>query len=110
MLNLSGQIATLNQAGEQVGGLYDWAINVVMNYTVKDGIKIFKPVKHIEAQSYWLLKKIKSNKFGVSFFTVQGGQLVLMDAGEVVIDLPDLITLDQRLYAPVEARWMGVKY
>lgn len=110
MLSLSGQIATLNQNNKQVGGLYDWSAHVVMNYTVKDGIKVFKPVKHIEAQSYWILEKIKSNEFDAEFFVVQGGQLILIDKGDVVIDLPDVTTINQRLYAPIEVRWIGVKY
>lgn len=110
MLNLSGQIATLNQNSRQIGGLYDWQTNVVMNYTTKDGVKEFKPVKRIEAQSYWILEKIKSNEFDAEFFMVQGGQLILIDKGNVVIDLPDTQTLDRRLYAPIEVRWLSVTY
>ncbi len=108
MLNLSGQVVVLNQNGEQVGGLFDWSTNVVMNYTTKDGSREYKPTKHIDAQSYWLLEHLDSNEFDAEFFVVQGGQLLLIDKGNVVIDFPDLVTLDQRLYAPIEVRWLGV--
>jgi hypothetical protein len=105
MLSLNGQIATLNQ-GKQVGGLYDWSTNVILNYTSKDGTKVYQPVKKISALSYWLLNKIKSNEFYVEFFSIQLDKLILMDSGYVVIDFPDLNTLDKHLYAPIEVKWL----
>ncbi len=106
MLSQSGQIAVLYQDKKQIGGLRDWDCRVVMNYTTKDGVKEYKPIKHIDAQSYWILEPIQSNEFDAEFYQVLNNDLVLMDSGKVVIDFPDLRTLDQRLYAPIDVRWL----
>jgi len=107
MLNQSGQIAVLYQKEKQVGGLRDWDCRVVLNYTTKDGVKIYNPVKHIDAQSYWILELIKDNVFNAEFYQVLNNDLILMDAGRVAIDLPDVRTVDQRLYAPIDVRWVS---
>ena len=111
MFNLSGQIVTLNQDGKQVGGLYDWEAYLVLNFTTKDGFKEYKPVKRIEARSYWLIEPISENTFDAEFYSVISNELVLTDAGKVYIELPDVRTLDRRLYAPISARWVrGIEY
>ena len=107
MLDLQSQIATLKQNGKQVGGLYDSEIRVILQYTTVDGMKEYKPVKKITSLSYWLLEPIQSNEFDAEFFTVNSNMLVTVDAGKVVIDFPDLRTLDRRLYAPIDVRWLG---
>uniref|UniRef100_A0A6M3L8B7 Uncharacterized protein n=1 Tax=viral metagenome TaxID=1070528 RepID=A0A6M3L8B7_9ZZZZ len=110
MFDLTAQVATLNQDGKQVGGLFDCEIRVILQYTTVDGMKEYKPVKKIVALSYWLLEPIQSNEFDAEFFAVNSNQLVSIDAGRVVIDFPDLRTLDRRLYAPIEVRWVGCEY
>ena len=110
MLDLTSQIATLNQNGKQVGGLYDSEIRVILQYTTVDGMKEYKSLKRITALSYWLLVPIQNNEFDAEFFTVQSNQLVLIDAGKVRINFPDVSTLNQRLYAPIDVRWVGVEY
>ena len=107
MLDLTSQIATLNQNGKQVGGLYDSEIRVILQYSTKDGMKEYKPLKRITSLSYWLLVPIQDNEFDAEFFTVQSNQLVLIDAGKVQINFPDVMTLNQRLYAPIDVRWLG---
>jgi len=107
MLDLSGEIGVLRQHGKQVAGLYSWEIRLILQYTTVDGMKEYKPVKKITALSYWLLEPIQDNEFDAEFFTVQSNQLVLIDAGKVVIDFPDVRTLDQRLYAPIDVRWIS---
>ena len=107
MFDIQSQIATLKQNGKQVGGLYDSEIRVILQYTTIDGMKIYKPVKKITALSYWLLEPISSNEFDAEFFTVNSNQLVTVDAGRVVIDFPDLRTLDRRLYAPIDVKWLS---
>jgi len=110
MFDLTSQIATLKQDGKQVGGLYDSEIRVILQYTTVNGWKEYKPLKKITAMSYWLLEPIQSNEFDAEFFTEKSNQLVAVDAGKVVIDLPDLRTLDRRLYAPVNVQWVGYEY
>ena len=107
MLDLTSQIATLNQNGKQVGGLYDSEIRVILQYSTKDGMKEYKPLKRITSMSYWLLEPVQDNEFDAEFFTIQSNQLVLIDAGKVRIDLPDVRTLNQRLYAPIDVRWLS---
>ena len=106
MLDLISQVATLKQNGKQVGGLYDIEIRVILQYTTVDGMKEYKPVKKITALSYWLLEPIQSNEFDIEFFSVNSNMLVTVDAGKVVIDFPDVRTLNRRLYAPIDVRWL----
>mgnify|MGYP001567992784 FL=1 len=108
MLDLISQVATLKQNGKQVGGLYDIEIRVILQYTTVDGMKEYKPVKKITALSYWLLEPIQSNEFDAEFFAINSNTLITVDAGKIVIDFPDVRTLDRRLYAPIEVRWIGI--
>jgi hypothetical protein len=110
MLELTGQIADLKQNGIQIGGLYDWSERLVLDYTTQDGVKIYKPIKKIEASSYWLLEPVSSNSFQADFYTLVNNDLVLTDSGNVVIDLPDTKTTDRRLYAPIEIRWLNAEH
>lgn len=109
MLSLEGQIGVLYQNGRQVGGVYDWSIRVVLDYTVSKGIRQYKPVKHLDARSYWLLEDLQDNTFDATFYQVVSNELVVMDAGKVIIGFPDY-TLDKRLYAPLSIRWVGSEY
>jgi len=106
MLNQDGQIASLKQDGKQVAGLYDWDCRVILNYSTKDGMKDYKPTKKLSALSYWLIEPVESNEFEAEFYQIFNNDLVLMDAGKVVIDFPDCHTLDRRLYAPIEIVWI----
>ena len=110
MLNLSGEMCVLFQSGKQVAGLDNWEIRIVLDYTTKDGMKEYKPHKRISARSYWLVEPVKDNEFDAEFYQVMNDNLILMDAGRVVIDFPDCHTIDRRLYAPIEIRWVGVEY
>lgn len=110
MLNLEGQIGVLYQEGKQVAGVYDWESHVILDYTTTDGMKVYKPHKKIDARSYWLVKPVKENVFYAEFYQTLLDNLILIDAGKVVIDFPDCATVDRRLYAPIEIRWLGVEY
>ena len=110
MLDIQSPIATLKQNGKQVGGLFDCEIRVILQYTTKDGMKDYKPIKKITSLSYWLLEPVSSNEFDAEFFTEKSNQLITIDAGKVRIDFPDLRTLDRRLYAPVNVQWVGYEY
>ena len=110
MLDIQSPIATLKQNGKQVGGLYDNEIRVILQYSTVDGMKEYKPTKKITALSYWLLEPVRSNEFDTEFYQVLNNDLILMDAGKVIIDFPDKRTLDRRLYAPVNVEWCGVEY
>ena len=110
MLDLQSQIATLEQNGKQVGGLFDCETHIILQYTTVDGMKEYKPVKKITALSYWLLEPIQSNEFEAEFFAVNSNMLITVDAGKVVIDFPDLVTLDRRLYAPINVQWVDCEY
>ena len=110
MLDIQSPIATLKQNGKQVGGLFDIEIRVILQYSTKDGMKEYKPTKKITALSYWLLEPVSSKEFDAEFFTEKSNQLVIIDAGKVRIDFPDLRTLDRRLYAPINVQWVECEY
>ena len=102
---MDGKLGVLNQCGKQVGGIYDWEVNLSYDSAVKHGWQEVRVVKHILAQSYWLVEIPIGNTYGIELYQEVEGQLVIMDEGNVSIDLPDIETLDQRLYAPLELIW-----
>jgi len=110
MLNIEGQIAVLYQNEKQVAGLYDWESRVILDYTTRNGVREYKPTKKIDARSYWLVEPAKENTFDAEFYQVMNDDLILMDSGKVVIDFPDCHTVDRRLYAPIDIRWIGIEY
>ena len=110
MLNLEGQIGVLYQEGKQTAGVYDWESHVILDYTTKGGMKEYKPHKKISARSYWLVEPVKENVFYAEFYQTLLDNLILMDVGKVAIDFPDCATVDRRLYAPIEIRWIKGEY
>ncbi len=106
MLNLYGQLGVLYQNGKQVAGVFDWEIHVILEYTVKNGYKDYRPIKKLSAASYWLTEPIKDNEFLAKFYQVNNEKLVLMDESIVRIDFPDTTTLDKRLDTKVKIEWM----
>jgi len=105
---MNGQLAVLYQ-GEQVGGIYDWNIDIRFEHLVVNKSRQYTSHKLIAALSYWLIKVPHGNEFDAEFYQVIQNNLVLMDAGKVSIDLPDRKTLNRRLYAPLEIGWLGVE-
>lgn len=103
---MNGEIGVLYQ-GEQVGGIYDWLVSLVWDSIVVNKSREYKVIKKILANSYWLVKAPDGNCFDIELYKTIQGALVLMDKGKVIIDLPDIKTLDRRLYAPVEIRWIS---
>ncbi len=106
---MNGEIAALYQNEKQVGGVYNWEISLASDSTTKDGWLEYKVVKNITANSYWLTLAPDSNMFEVKFYKAIQGQLVLMDDGTVEITLPDTVTLDHKLDAPLEMIWQTQK-
>ncbi len=102
---MNGELAVLYQRGKQIGGLYDWEINLILNSTVRNGWYEYKISKDIATRSYWLNIAPDDSYFEVKFYKAIRGQLVLIDSGKVEIDLPSK-TLDRRLYIPLEIRWV----
>ncbi len=103
---MNGEIGVIYQEDKQVGGIYDWKIDITPIPTIRDGWYEFKVSKEVTAQSYWLITVPNGNCFEVKFYKVIQWHLVLMDGGKVEVDLPNRI-LDHRLYAPLEIRWIG---
>ena len=106
MLNLEGQIVSLKQNGKQVAGLYDWESHIILTFTTKDGMKDYKPIKRLSARSYWLVEPVEDDVFEAEFYQIFMEELILIDKGEVSIDLPDKYTIDRRQYVPVDIRWI----
>jgi len=106
---MNGEIGVLYQ-DKQIGGVYDWSVNLAYEPSVRNGFKYYKVKKNISARSYWLIGIPLDNLYDIELYKIIKSQLVLMDSGKVKINFPDTQTLDKRLYAPVEIRWIGVEY
>lgn len=102
---MNGEIATLYQNNKQVGGVYSWDISLGSDSTTVNGWQEFTFKKNITANSYWLIEAPADDCFEIKFYKIMQGSLVLMDEGIVEILLPDTITLDRRLDAPLEMIW-----
>ena len=102
---MDGQIGVLKQDGKQCGGIYDWEVSLAYDSTVSKGWTKLKVIKHIIAQSYWLIDIPEDNIYDIELYKKVDSQLVLMDAGVVGVNLPDTETLNRRLYAPLKLVW-----
>uniref|UniRef100_A0A6M3KYU9 Uncharacterized protein n=1 Tax=viral metagenome TaxID=1070528 RepID=A0A6M3KYU9_9ZZZZ len=102
---MDGILGVLKQDGKQVAGIYDWEINLAWDSTTSKGWQKVKVVKHVIAQSYWLTEIPQDSTYDIELYKKIDGQLVLMDAGVIAINLPDTETLDRRLYAPLQLIW-----
>ncbi len=100
---MNGELAVLYQETKQVGGLYDWEIEIISQSTIRNGWYEHKITKGITAQSYWLTDAPDGNCFEIKFYKAIRGQLVLIDSGEIEIDLPNK-TIDHRFYIPLVVR------
>ena len=110
MLNLYGQIGVLYQDNKQVAGVYNWEIHCILEYTVRNGYKDYKPIKKISATSYWITEPVTHNEFYAEFYEEKNGQLILMDVSRVIVNFPDLSILDKKLDAPIKMEWLGSEY
>lgn len=101
-----GIIGTLSQDGKQVGGIFNWSIDGVVAMARQGRWKAPHVSKKVIASSYWLIAEPDSDIFKVDFYQQIGEQLILMDAGNVKLGLPDTTTLDRMLQAPLTLRWI----
>ena len=104
---MEGELAALYQDNKQVGGIYNWRINLDSDFTTVNGWQIYTFKKQITASCYWLLSAPAGNSFEIKLYKSLQGQLILMDEGKVEIDLPDIKTLNRRLDAPLEIIWLS---
>ncbi len=65
-----------------------------------------KAAKVVTASSYWLIKEPNGYIYEAEFYQQIRNQLVLMDAGRVELKLPDTVTSDRTLSAPLRLTWM----
>lgn len=103
---MNGELGVLYQGDEQIGGFFDWEIDISSISTIRNGWYEFKVTKEITTQSYWLNLAPDGDCFEIKFYKVIRGRLVLIDSGKVEINLPDK-TLNCRIYIPLEIRWIG---
>ena len=103
---MNGEIGTLNQEGRQIGGFFDWSIDIVLDETIRHGVRELGVRKIVSASRYWLLEIPNSDIYEARFYKMISGQLVLMDEGQIGLGLPDKETLDRVLSAPLGMRWM----
>ncbi len=104
---MNGELGVLYQEGKQVGGVYDWQVDIIPIPTIRDGWWEYKVKKEITAKSYWLTIAPANNQFNIQLLKVVRGQLVLMDSGRVEIDLPSVRILNCKRTIPLELRWIS---
>jgi len=103
---MEGQIGVFYQGGKQVGGVFNWEISGQMANSAEDNWVKIKAVKSVTAQSYWLIQKPKGDIFEVELYQKIRNQLVLIDSGTIKLKLPDTVTLNRTLEAPLRLRWL----
>lgn len=104
---ISGEIGVLYQDDKQVGGIFNWTISASFSHGAVGRWRTTKALKLITARSYWLIEEPKGDIFRAEFYRQIKGQLILMDAGTIKLKLPDTITFDKALSAPLNLKWMG---
>ncbi len=102
---MNGKIAVLYQGGKQVGGLFDWQIDMILPPSIKNGWREYKLIKEITARSYWLIDAPDGNLFEVKFYNAIRGHLVLIATGMVEVNLPKII-VNKKIFMPLKLRWI----
>ncbi len=102
---MDGELAVLSQGGKQVGGLFDWELTTLFESIAKNGWYEHKITRSITSRSYWLNVAPGGYCFEITLYKAIRGQLVLTGEGRVDVVMSDK-TLNHRLYAPIEIRWL----
>jgi hypothetical protein len=91
-----GEVASIIQDNKQIGGLFDWTIQLVEEKGSKNGWVSNKPHKVFSAKYYWLLEIPKSNEFEIKFYQIAGNDLCFVSREKVKLNFPSL-ELDKKL-------------
>lgn len=101
-----GEIGALYQKDKQIGGILNWNIDGAIAKGRIGRWAAPRVSKKVVASSYWLISEPDGDIFKVDFYQQIGEQLILIDAGNVKLKLPDTTTLDRTLQAPLTLRWI----
>ena len=109
---MNGDIGVLYQEGKQIGGFFDWEMNISLESSTwqeggGDWVNWEVTPPKITAISYWLVQKPKGTAFRADFYQYIRNQLVLADSSMVEIDLPEKNILGRRFWAPIRMKWMN---
>lgn len=104
---MNGEMAILYQNSKQIGGVFNWSIDIVLDATSKtDGTDWKVTQKKITATGYWLLNKPDTSIYQADFYKEVNGEAVLMQSGIVKIEFPEVNVFDRVLDAPLELEFI----
>ncbi len=95
---MNGEIGTLFQEGKQIGGFYDWAIDIQL----LKGLQNNKAIVKATAARFWVLCSPSQSEIRASFYRLVGDRLVLMNQAQVTVSLGDKLGLIKK---PLEMIW-----
>jgi hypothetical protein len=103
---MEGQIGTLIQNEEQIGGFYNWSTDLLLDRTKgKDGTDYqFQRLKLV-SNEVWLFKHPVKPEMVVCLYQLIDDRLALVMKKETTINLPKL-PLNVKYLWPLEAVWM----
>ena len=92
---MQGQIGALYQDGKQLGGFYDWTLDLSFTRMETANSRVYKvlPIKSI-ASKYWLFSGPSDSEITANYYQLIKGKLVLVATHTVKINTSELLWMN----------------
>ena len=98
----TGELGTLNLEGRQVGGFFDWEIQVSIYISHEGNLRASKVGKwQAIGKSYWLLEKVSTDKLEAIFYCFNGVDFKRVSHNSVRVVLPAEYPISVEIKAPL---------
>jgi hypothetical protein len=101
---MQGEIGTLIQDGQQIGGFGDWVIDLRLISAGMAQEKTFSVIK-ASTSKFWLLSVPTDSEITANYYQLIRGQLVLMNSHVVDVALGSII--NKMINRPLVMIWMN---
>ena len=103
---MNGELGTLFQQGRQVGGFFDWHIDVaVLESTSRQHREFVIGNCKATAQRFWMLEWPNGNAMEARFYFYRNGALLLCNVNDVILVLPEGYELNKVIERRVVMTW-----
>jgi hypothetical protein len=92
---MHGEIGALYQDGKQLGGFYDWTLDLSMTRLETADSRVYKvhAIKSM-ASRYYLFREPSDGAITANYYQLIRGKLVLMATHAVKINTPELLWMN----------------
>jgi len=103
---MDGELGALFQEGRQVGGFFDWHIDIPLHEMTSGQHREFVIGKcRAMASRFWMLERPNGKAMEVRFYFHRNGALLLASINEVIVELPGEYELNKVIERRVSMTW-----